>query len=40
MISFLNRLLRQNMDGNMNTVLESYKILVNSIPESILVEEL
>ena len=28
------------MDGNMNTVLESYKILVNSIPESILVEEL
>ena len=35
--SFLNRLLRKNSESNMGRVIEAYKILMRSIPESILV---
>ena len=39
-ISFLNRLLRKNFDQNLGKVIEFYKILMHSILESVLVEEL
>ncbi len=39
-ISFLNRLLRKNFELHISRVIDSYRILLKSVPESVLVNEL